>query len=44
MPESIADWNDCLQREVDDRLELYESENEDAWIRSDASVRLSWQT
>ena len=34
----------CDGRETDGVLEIYDVENEDAWIRSDTTVHLSWQT
>lgn len=33
-----------LARTVDGTVEIYETENEEAWIRSSESVPISWQS
>lgn len=37
-------WGELMARSVGDAVEIYDAENEDAWIRSDESVPISWQT
>ncbi|SDQ79035.1 hypothetical protein [Halopelagius longus] len=33
-------WPECRERVVDGCVELYDADDENAWIRSDAAVRL----
>lgn len=35
---------ELLARTVDGVVELYDVENDEAWIRSDESVPISWQS
>mgnify|MGYP006279083539 CR=1 len=35
---------ELLSRTVDDAIEIYDTENDEAWIRSDESVPISWQS
>ena len=35
---------ELLARTVDDGVEIYDTENDAAWIRSSASVPISWQS
>ena len=35
---------ELLIRTVDGAVEIYDSENDEAWIRSDESVPISWQS
>ena len=39
-----ADWGEWLARTVDGGVEIYATENEEAWIRSSESVPISWQS
>jgi hypothetical protein len=32
-----------VARTVDDGVEIYDTENDEAWIRSDEGVPISWQ-
>ena len=41
--ENTDKWDDCLEREIDGGVELYDPENDDAWIWSDLGVELSWE-
>ncbi len=34
---------DCLERETDGGVELYDPDNEDAWIWSNTGVELVWK-
>ncbi|WP_227375505.1 DUF7331 family protein [Haladaptatus halobius] len=38
--ENTEQRGDCLEREIDGGVELYDPENEDAWIWSDTSIEL----
>ncbi len=35
---------ELLARTVDGRVEIYDTENDEAWIRSSESVPISWQS
>ncbi|MCO8246775.1 MULTISPECIES: hypothetical protein [unclassified Haladaptatus] len=41
--ENTEKWDDCLEREIDGGVELYDPENDNAWIWSDFGVDLSWE-
>ncbi len=41
--ENAEEWGDCLEREIDGGVELYDPENEDAWIWCDNGIELSWE-
>jgi len=38
------EWGEWLARTVDGEVEIYATENDEAWIRSDESVPISWQS
>jgi hypothetical protein len=37
-------WGEWLARTVDGTVEIYATENDEAWIRSSESVPISWQS
>ncbi|WP_266075006.1 hypothetical protein [Haladaptatus caseinilyticus] len=41
--ENTEEWGDCLEREIDGGVELYNPDNEEAWIWSDMGIELSWE-
>jgi len=38
------DWGESLARTVDGTVEIYDTENDEAWIRSSESVPIDWQS
>jgi hypothetical protein len=38
------EWGEWLARTVDGTVEIYATENDEAWIRSSESVPISWQS
>lgn len=38
-----TEWGEWLARTVDGAVEIYDTENAEAWIRSDEGVPICWQ-